>query len=165
MAKVKRIITAFAGLLGALALTGCGFQPLYSGAGFQALPGLEIDTGDDRMGYLVEDALRDHLGGGRSNYRVEIQTDLREVPLGLSAAARATRFRADLQVSYRLTGPENFAHVGGFTEAVYYEAPSDPYALIAARAAAEERGAEQIAVRLTRELTSVLQRADNGLAP
>jgi hypothetical protein len=33
----------------------------------------------------------------------------------------------------------DFAHVGEITEAVYYEAPSDPYALIAARAAAEER--------------------------
>jgi LPS-assembly lipoprotein len=165
MAKAGRITTAFAGLLIAAALSGCGFQPLYSGAGFQALPGLEIDTSDDRMGYLVEDALRDHLGGGRSEYRVEIDTNVVERPLGLSVSARATRYRADLRVNYRLTGPSDFAHVGQFTEAVYYEAPSDPYALIAARATAEERAADVIATRLTRELATVLRRVDSGLAP
>ncbi len=165
MAKAGRFIGALAGILVAGSVSGCGFQPLYGGSGFQALPGLEIDASDDRVGYLVEDALRDYLGGGVSPYRAELETAFRETPLGLSAAGRASRFRSDLQVSYRLTGPDDFEHIGRITEPVFYDAPTDPYALISARAAAEERAAEQAAERLVREFATVLQRAEDGLEP
>jgi len=165
MAKAGRITGALSGLLVAGALSGCGFQPLYGGAGFQALPGLEIEAPNDRVGYLVEDALRDHLGGGRSPYRVELQTTYRESTIGLSAAGRASRFRADMRVTYLLTGPDGFEHVGRVSEPVYYDAPTDPYALIAARSAAEERAAERVAERLAREFATALQRVNAGLEP
>ncbi len=165
MTQAGRILTAFAGVVIAAGLSGCGFQPLYSGPGVQALPGLAIDTPNDRIGYLVEDALRDYLGGSQSRYRAEMQTSFTESGLGLSAAGRAGRFRADLRVTYRLTGPDGFEHVGLVSEPVFYDAPSDPYALIAARAAAEERAAEQVAERLVLEFATVIQRAEDRLEP
>lgn len=165
MAGAARIITAVAALILTSALSGCGFKPLYATPGYQGLPGLEIDAPSDRFGYLLEDALRDHLGGGRSEYRVEIQTRVTEVALGLSAAGRARRFRSDNRIIFLLTGPENFRYAGSVTEAVFYDAPSDPYALIVARAAAEERAAEQIADRLVREFAAAFERVNSGLEP
>ena len=164
MIRISRVRTAFAGLVLAAVLGGCGFQPLYTGPGYQLLPGLEIDAGNDRVGYLVEDALRDFIGDGRSPYRVEIQSEFVESPLGLSAAGRATRFRAELRTVYRLTGPEGFEYIGRATEAVFYDAPRDPYALIAARSAGEERAAEQIAERLAIEFATAIQRAEDEQA-
>jgi LPS-assembly lipoprotein len=161
----RRIATAFAALLTVGALAGCGFQPLYGGPGYQALPGLEIEAPNDRLGYLVDDALRDYLGGGRSQYRVELETGYAEAPLGISAAGRASRFSALVSAQYHLTGPDGFSHRGSISETIFYDAPSDPYALIAAQAAAQERGAEQLAGSLAVEFATVLRRVEAGLEP
>lgn len=150
-----------AGLFIVGSLGACGFQPMYSGQAYRALPGLEISANDDRVGYLVEDALRDHLGGGQSRYQADLLASLTEVPLGLSAVGRASRFRANLSVTYRLTGPDGFSVEGRVTDVVYYDAPRDPFAQVAAKQAAEERGADLIAVRLVTEFTSIIQRHEN----
>lgn len=143
----------------ALVLTaGCGFQPMYATPGFSALPGLTITTGDTRQDYLIEDALLDFLGSGRSPYRVSLDTTTTESPLGLSAAGRAARFSYVVSSAYRLTGPDNLSIGGVVRETVYFDAPSDPYALIAARGDAEERAAELIARRLTQDISTKLQR-------
>lgn len=163
MVKAARAAALGLGLACIPLLAGCGFQPLYGGAGFSALPGIAIEAGDDRVGYLVEDALRDHLGSGRSAYRAELDAAYGERPLGLSAAGRARRFSAVLQVEYTLFGPDGFEHSGLLSEPVFYDAPSDPYALIAARAAAEERAADRIAEQLAQEFAIVLRRAERGL--
>ena len=165
MVKAARVAALSLGLACTGLLAGCGFQPLYGGPGFAALPGIAIDGSDDRVGYLVEDALRDYLGAGRSAYRAELETEIGEIPLGLSAAGRARRFATVLQVNYILTGPDGFEQLGEVSEPVYYDAPSDPYALISARTAAEERAAEAVALQLAQEFAIVLQRADLGLEP
>lgn len=163
MVKAARLIAV--SLVGVGLVSACGFQPLYGGPGYTALPGIAITAENDRVGYLVEDALRDHFGEGRSPYSLELQTEYRVSPLGLSAAGRASRFSAEMRVSYLLTGPEEFRHSGRVAEAVFYDAPSDPYALIAARAAAEERAAERVAEQLALELATALQRTERGLEP
>jgi LPS-assembly lipoprotein len=161
----RRIVTAFAALLSVGALAGCGFQPLYGGAGYQSLPGLEIEASNDRLGYLVEDALRDYLGSGRSPYRVSLETSFNERPLGISAAGRARRFTAAVTARYVLTGPDGLRLSGNVAETIFYDAPGDPYALIAAKAAAEERAAERLGERLATEFATALQRVDAGLEP
>ena len=165
MSKAVRLVAFGLGLMGLSLLGACGFQPLYSGSGFAALPGLAIESGSDRVGYLVEDSLRDYLGSGRSAYRAELETEFIESPLGLSAVGRARRFSAELRVDYLLTGPEGFEYAGRLSESVFYDAPSDPYGLIAARAAAEERAAERVAEQLAQEFAIILQRAERGLEP
>ena len=157
-----RIFKGLAGLIVAVGLCGCGFQPMYSGPAYRELPGLEITATDDRLGYLVEDALRDHLGGGQSRYRANLDVRMTEGPLGLSGAGRATRFRASASVRYRLEGPDGFEADGAISELVYYDAPGDPFAQVAARQAAEERAADLVANRLVVEFTSIIQRRENG---
>ena len=158
------ILKAFVGLVIAGSVAACGFQPMYGGAAYQALPGLEINAPDDRLGYLVEDALRDHLGDGRSIYTTDIELTFSANSLGLSAAGRASRFEGRVVVQYRLFGDGGFDASGVFIESVYYDAPSDPFALIAARQAAEERVADRVANRLVVEFASLIQRHENEAA-
>ncbi len=165
MVKAARHSALALGLCCVGLLSGCGFQPLYAGPGFSALPGLTIEAEDGRIGYLVEDALRDTLGSGRSPYHAVLETDFRESAIGLSATGRARRFSGEIRVDYTLTGPDGFEHSGRVSEPVFYDAPSDPYSLIAARSAAEERAADRVAEQLAQEFATVLQRAALGLEP
>lgn len=137
---------------------GCGFQPLYGSTGFSALPGLVIEAGDSRQDYMIEQALDRFLGQGRSEHRLAFETTAREQRLGVSAADRASRFALSVTTSYLLTSPAGEPVTGRITETVYFDAPQDPYALITARADAEERAADLIARSLARELAAALQR-------
>ena len=158
--QFKRVpMVLLAGL--SLLISGCGFQPLYGGPGFSTLPGLTIEAGPTRQDYLIEDGLRDFLGGGRSPFRLEFQTQTQEVGLGLSAAGRASRFQYIVQIAYRLSPPEGDPIVGTFMDSVYFDAPRDPYGLLAARADAEERAAGEIVQRLVQELATELRRAED----
>jgi LPS-assembly lipoprotein len=158
-------------VFGALALatglltTACGFQPLYGSAGFAALPGLQIDSGESRQDYLIEQALDRFLGDGRSAYRLSLETLSGETRLGVSAADRASRFALNVTTSYILTPPNAEALRGEVSETVYFDAPGDPYALIAARADAEERAADLIARALARDLSVALQRRNSQAQP
>lgn len=135
---------------------------MYGTAGFAALPGLEIEAGDTRQDYLIEQALDRFLGAGRSTYRLTLQTSTSEQRLGISAAGRASRFGLRVTTSYRLTDARGaeWSLRGSVGERVYFDAPSDPYALLAARADAEERAADLVARSLVRELTAALQQRD-----
>lgn len=159
----------FLKVLGGLAIAGslaaCGFQPMYSGSAYRALPGLEINTPEDRLGYLVEDALRDQMGDGQSDYTADIDIQFSISPLGLSAAGRASRFDGRISVAYRLHDIDGFEASGQFIERVFYDAPNDPFALIAARQTAEERAADLVANQLIVEFTSLIQRHENEARP
>ena len=148
-------LTACAALLSA----GCGFQPLYSTGGYGGLPGLAIETGDTRQDYLIEAALDRFLGSGRSAYRLVLDTAANEQRIGVSAAGRANRYGYTLSTAYLLTDGDGEVLEGEVSETVYFDAPRDPYALIAARADAEERAADLIARALSRDIAAALQRA------
>ena len=141
-----------------VALSGCGFQPMYATPGFDALPGARIVAGDDRQDYLIEQALDRFLGPGRNARTLTLQVGSDEDRLGLSAAGRASRFAYHVRVRYTLSEPDGGTVSGDVRETIFFDAPGDPYALIAARADAEERAADQIAEALARDLAAQLQR-------
>lgn len=149
----------------ALLTVGCGFQPLYGAGGYASLPGLQIETGDSRQDYLLEAALDRFLGTGRSAYRITLRTRANERRLGVSAAGRADRYAYLLSTAYTLSSREGEVASGQVSETVYFDAPGDPYALIAARADAEERAADLLARTLTRDIARSLERAASGDAP
>lgn len=151
---VLALVAACAGLL----LSGCGFQPLYGSAGYGALPGLQINTSDSRQDYLIEQALDRFLGAGRSPYRLTLETEAVERRLGVSAVDQAARFAITLTTQYRLTDGEGERLTGELAETVFFDAPDDPYALITARADAEERAADLIAQSLARRIAAALER-------
>ncbi|WP_158272034.1 LPS assembly lipoprotein LptE [Marinicauda salina] len=144
-----------------IALAGCGFRPLYGGAPYAALAGARVEAGPERVDYLVQNALRDHLGAGDSRYRITLNTETDERSLGVSASGRATRYALVITVDYRLDGgPE--AVSGRISETAYFDAPNEPYALIATRSNAEERAARLAAERLARALAAQLQPVTAG---
>lgn len=157
----RLLLTGVAAGVGAMLVSGCGFQPLYSTTGFAGLPGLEIEAGETRQDYLIEQALDRYLGGGRSPYRLSLRTSSDVQRLGISAAGRASRFSLVVSTRYILSGVPGEGRVtGAVSETVYYDAPTDPYALLAARADAEERAADLIARNLARDIAAALQRRD-----
>mgnify|MGYP006278933675 CR=1 FL=1 len=164
---MKRRFHLFSALAACAALIsgGCGFQPMYATSGYAGLAGLDIETGETRQDYLVEAALDRFVGGGRSPYRLVLDTQTRELRIGVSAAGRASRYGYTLTTAYLLTGAEGEVLEGEVSETVYFDAPGDPYALIAARGDAEERAADLIARALSRDIAASLQRAATQDAP
>lgn len=155
-----------AAVLGALALSGCGFQPLYSGAGFASLPGLQIETGGDRIDYAVRDAVRDYLGPGAARYRLTIDTEARTRPLGVSAAGDARRYGLVVTSAYALHDPVDGVLFEDVVSAnVQYDSGSDPYERIAAEADAQERAATAVAERIVNGVAAGLRRREAGLEP
>ena len=159
-ASSRAVIAAAAALT---ALTGCGFQPLYGGPGYAALPGVEIEAGENRIDYLLEDSLRDHLGPGRSGYVLMLDSDVRESSLGLSASGLASRFSLEMTVSYSLSRDGDEPIDGFVRDSVQFDASTDPFALISARADAEERLSDVVADRLIQNISAALRRREAGL--
>lgn len=133
------------GLISLLLLAGCGFQPLYATPAVGNLSGLSVQTGQTRLDYLLQDELETYFGTGRSPYQLVVTTETRERRLGLSAQARARRYALETDSRYRVLDGADVLTQGRVREQIYFDAPRDPYALIAARASAEERAASAIA--------------------
>lgn len=162
---MKRILPMGAALAAGLALMatgGCGFQPLYAGPGYAALPGLSIESGEDRFDYLVDAALRRHLGDGASPYRLVLRSRVRERRIGISASGVARRYSLTAQTRYSLERPGAEPVRGRVSETVQFDAPNDPAALIAARSDAEARAARVLAERLAQAMTAELRRRERA---
>ena len=163
---LKRFVLRSCGTFLALALlpvlAGCGFQPLYASPDYARLSGVEVEAGPDRLGYLVEDALSEVFGAGRSAYRLDVDATSVERALGVSAQAQARRYAVDFTARYSLERGGERVHRGLVSERVYYDAPRDAYALISARRAAEERGAEALARLVARDVALALRRIEAG---
>ncbi|MEO1039061.1 MAG: LPS assembly lipoprotein LptE [Pseudomonadota bacterium] len=139
-------------------LSGCGFQPLYAGPNTAALSAMEIEAGQSRIDYLIEDALAGAFGstGGPSPYRLTLESQTRELPLGISAADRATRYALEVTVGYRLESGGEEVSIGRVSDTAYFDAPNEAFGLIAARRDAETQAAEAVARRLSRRLAAAV---------
>ncbi|TGY89005.1 hypothetical protein E5163_07690 [Marinicauda algicola] len=157
-----RFTIAALALLVLPALAACGFQPLYASPDYRHLAGVEIEAGPDRLGYLIEDALEEEFGAGRSAYRLVIAASSTERALGVSADARARRFGLTVGAQYRLLHGEETVHEGAASELVYFDAPTEAYALISARRSAEQQGADALARQISRDIALVLRRIEAG---
>jgi len=145
-----------------LSLSACGFQPMYAGPGYAQLPGLELTTGQSRVDYLLEQSLQRHFGQGSSPYRLSVQSETRESGMGLSASGIASRFSLQITSNYELTGGPGEPVRGRVREQVQFDSPNDPYALISARADAEERLTALAATRLAEEVAIAIRRREAG---
>lgn len=158
----RRLLTAGIAL-SALCLSACGFQPMYAGAGFSQLPGLEINRGDDRIDYLIEDSLRDFLGSGRSSFRLELENAVSQRSYGLSGSGIARQTAVFLQTEYELFDQDGVLITSGtLTDQSFYDSGNDPYTLVSGQSAAEAQAAEAMAEKLVRELSIAIRRHQAG---
>ena len=157
--------TAFALLLlGSAGLSACGFEPLYAAHGVvPALEAVDVQVPQSRTGYLLREQLADELGRNLATgprFRLILTVDERRFPRGLRVNNVATLYEVSLVVGYTLTdiATGKVLLQGAAPVAVSYDAADPPYASVAAQQDAEERAANQAAVRIRLDLSRYFHR-------
>lgn len=144
-------------LLAALALTGCGLQPMYAGGGSgtvaRGLAAVEVPAIAGRSGWLVRNALTDRFqAGGReaARYRLDVRLDEKLEGLGVLGNDTIARERLTLRARYQLVDAESGAILLDSTDGsdAGVDVVSSEYAVIAAEQSAEERLAKDLADRI-----------------
>jgi len=159
----------------ALALAGCGFQPMYQGGygggesargstNIAELSQVRIAPIGERIGQQLHNELRNLLNPngqpGDPVYRLTISLDQSERRSNLGSDAIGTRVVNQITANWRLlqsgTGQRVFAgQARSFTS---YDVLDQPYATLAAERDATERGLRQIARRIQNQVAAYLAR-------
>lgn len=154
-------------LAAALALSGCGLTPLYSGGGAgpvaQTLHSVSVAPIDGRAGWLVRTALQDRLGnasGEASRYRLVVRLDDNIVGFGIRQDDSETRERRTLRARYQLVEAENGTVVLDATAGsdVGIDVVSSDYANVAAEQTALERLSNTVADQIVTRIALYVRR-------
>jgi len=145
--------------LATLALSACGFRPLYAEPGVAlGLSDIDVPSPRGRAGYLVSQALNDALATrpGASGWRLDLDLSEQRFPRGLRVDNVATRYEYVLTAAYTLragaTGEP--AKTGRVRVELTYDSADQPYASITAQQDAQERAAAEAARRIQLELAA-----------
>ncbi len=146
----------------ALALTGCGLRPLYSGgsqgAVVRTLGQVEIAQIGGKAGWLVRTALEDRLDSGQAKgaplYRLEIELDDKISSYGVRGDNAVTREQRALRARYRLldAGKDTVLLDATAGSDAGIDIVSSEYATVAAEQTALERLSEDIADQIVARL-------------
>ena len=164
---------AFAPLaLLALALSGCGLQPMYAGGGngvvAQGLAGIDVPAIEGRAGWLVRNALNDRLTAGGSSgaarYRLDVRLDDKLEGLGLLSDDTVARERRTLRARYQLVDLSSGEIVLDATAGsdAGIDVVSSEYATIAAEQTALENLAKVVADKIVARLALQLREGQAG---
>lgn len=160
---------AFAPLaLLALALSGCGLQPMYAGGGngvvAQGLAGIDVPAIEGRAGWLVRNALNDRLtacgSSGAARYRLDVRLDDKLEGLGLLSDDTIGRERRTLRARYQLVDLSSGAILLDATAGADagIDVVSSEYATIAAENRALENLSHEVADRIVTQLALHLRK-------
>lgn len=144
----------------AVALSACGFTPLYGTPGVTAqLSGIQVATPQGRVGQLIREHLDDQFarnGGAPPLYRMDLSLGETRYPRGLRVDNVATRYEYVLTATYVLSAVPSGTPVkrGQARVMVTYDSADQPYASIAAQQDAQDRAAAEAARRIQLELAA-----------
>jgi len=154
---------ALAGVIAAsLALSGCGFTPLYAQQGVvQSLASIDVVAPEGRTGFLIRQSLDDAFAKNRSGpaaYRMNLSLAEARYPRGIRIDNVATRYEYVLTANYTLSALPSgaLAKKGTVHVELTYDSADQPYASISAQQDAQERAAEEAARRIQLELAAWL---------
>jgi len=141
----------------ALCLSACGFTPMYgAGSAARGLEDIRIETGDERIEFLLQEALLDAMDARSASGPMTLRAEstISVIGLGIGAEAIAVRYAVQLSVSYTVTNETNGETVfaGQVSTEASYNASNEAYATQAARLDAEERAAHEVADRISMQL-------------
>jgi len=142
----------------AVALSGCGFTPLYGTPGMTPkLADIDVVVPHDRVGFLLHEQLDDELGhkaGDPVRYQLICTTRMLRLPRGVRVNNVANRYEINLTVDYTLTAAGGLKPLLKGTAAVMatYDSADPPYAGVAAEQDGENRAANQAAIALRLDL-------------
>jgi len=166
-------VKGFAVALLALALAGCGLQPLYSGGGSgataQALSSVSVPVIEGQSGWLVRNALIDRLGASATSgarYRLDVRLDDKLEGLGLLGNDTIARERRTLRARYQLVDTQSSTIVLDATAGsdAGIDVVSSEYAVIAAEQSALENLARVVADQIVTKVALQLRRGDVPVA-
>ncbi|MDO9607698.1 MAG: LPS assembly lipoprotein LptE [Brevundimonas sp.] len=148
-------------VIGALAVSACGFTPMYAEPAVGSpLRRIAVSAQDDRLGYRLREQLEDALGWDRSAtplYRLTTQVEQERRSLGRRIDDTATRYELTVKASWTLTPAAGGTPATGVqTVTTTYAAADQPYAAIAAQQDGEERAASELARRIRLDLMQAL---------
>ena len=158
----------------AVALSGCGFHPLYGTAGLNAgvgstLANVYVEPIPERVGYELRNELLDlfNAGGGSSDaaYKLRLSVNETEEAVILQTNTAITRYNYTLAAHYDLIPRDSTTPVksGDVTALSAYNVAAAPflYATVTAERDAKNRAANDIAERI-RTLIAVYLRTANA---
>ena len=144
-------------LLAAMALSGCGLHPLYSGGSGSpvaaTLRSISVGPIQGQSGWLVRSKLIDRLGdkGGSAAYRLDVTLDDNITAFGLRSDRAATQERRTLRARYQLVDARNGMVLLDATAGsdAGIDIVSSEYATVAAEQTALENLADIVADQIT----------------
>jgi len=146
--------------LSAIALSGCGFTPLYGAPGVTSkLAAIDVVAPQGRTGFLIRQHLDDAFAKNRSGpaaYSMRLALSEARFPRGIRTDNVATRYEYVLTADYTLANlpAGDVAKTGRVRVELTYDSADQPYASIAAQQDAQERGAEEAARKIQLELAA-----------
>ena len=151
----------------ALTLGGCGFTPMYGGPGLAGdLSDIRVETGEDRVDFLLQEALLDEMGARHADGALTLRTETRlgAEGLGLGADAIVRRFAIRLRVDYALyRDGETDPLVSGRTYGeASYDLSTSVYASMISEQDAQERAARMAADRIAIQLVRALDELETS---
>ena len=149
----------------ALTLGSCGFTPMYGGAGLAGnLSDIRVETGDERVDFLLQEALLDEMGARHAGGPLTLRTETRlgADGLGLGADAIVRRFAIRLRVDYSLyrDGETDPVLSGSTYGEASYDLSRSVYASMISEQDAQERAARMAADRIAVQLVRALNEID-----
>jgi LPS-assembly lipoprotein len=144
-------------LLGLVALTGCGFTPVYApdSTASALRDSVQITAPATVEGYALLQALRDRLGNGAApNYALTVTLDITEVAAATTPAGNTTRYTLPGKATYNLTTLEGTPLVSGAVDSfTSYSATGTTVATSTAQADARARLAQILADQIVTRLS------------
>ncbi len=161
---MKRLTILAALASAALAVSGCGFSPIYAqpsgGAGAAAAPLRNIAVearGAERVDYIFERTMSDKLGAYSPSGVYKLETVLEENRLGFGIRVDdvATRYESTVTVNYRLIRVSDGAILtrGARSGVASYDVSDDPFSELTAEERSIERAVEVAADKVRLDLT------------
>ena len=161
MRSVRLAVTAFVFLI-AGGLSACGFTPLYGANGLASgLSDIRIETGRERVDFLLQEALLDSMGARHADgpYTLQATTVVESVPFGVGADAIASRYAVRVSVTWQVLRDGNAAPLltGTANSNASYDVPAGVYGALTAEADAENRAISAAADRITTQLATAMR--------
>ena len=165
---MKRIAALFALAAGALALSGCGFQPIYATQG-DATPvnsqiHLERLVAPENVASTIEDAINARVVNNDNTaprYELYVQATERATRLAVQIDATVTRYNYTLQARYWVRDKQTGEVVRGVARVITsYNIVNSQYSTLFAERTAIEKAARQLAEKIERDILIRFSRAE-----
>jgi LPS-assembly lipoprotein len=159
----------------ALAVSGCGFHPLYGDTGATAetagkLATIYVDPiGQRRLGYELRNTLIDLFDSSghpsENAYRLRVTLSQKSQGVAVQNDAAITRYNDTLTVTYELTDMKGAKITQGTeTGLSAYNVVASPYATLTAQQDSDTRSAQDIAYRIRTDLAVFFAREGKATA-